>query len=54
MVVLGDRDGLAQGLIRVLSDPYRWMELHERNLLVQRDYFSWERIAARYVGALTE
>jgi glycosyltransferase involved in cell wall biosynthesis len=48
-----DRDGLAQGLIRVLSDPHRWMELHERNLKAQKDHFSWSRIAHRYVEALT-
>jgi glycosyltransferase involved in cell wall biosynthesis len=49
-----DRDGLTRGLVRVLSDPRRWTELHERNLRVQRNYFSWDRIAARYVGALAE
>jgi glycosyltransferase involved in cell wall biosynthesis len=44
----GDRDGLIRGLIRVLSDPRRWMDLHERNLVVQRNHLSWSRIAERF------
>jgi glycosyltransferase involved in cell wall biosynthesis len=48
-----DREGLARGLIRVLSDSQRWMELHERNLEVQKNYFSWNRIAERFQGFLT-
>jgi len=45
---LHDREGLKRGLIRVLSDPERWMALHERNLEVQRNYLSWGRIADRF------
>ena len=48
-----DREGLARGLIRVLSDSQRWMELHERNLEVQKNYFSWNRIAERFQVVLT-
>lgn len=47
-----DRDDLARGLIRILSDPQRWTELHERNLEVQRNYFSWSRIAERFQTVL--
>jgi glycosyltransferase involved in cell wall biosynthesis len=48
----GDRDALARGLIRVLSDPCRWMELHERNLRVQRQCLSWETIATEFCRVL--
>src|SRR5271156_981573 len=37
----GDRASLVRGLVRVLSDPKRWMELHQRNLEVQKKYLSW-------------
>ena len=47
-----DRRSLTRGLIRVLSDPQRWMELHERNLEVQKNYFSWGRIAERFRAEL--
>jgi len=49
-----DRDDLVRGLIRVLSDPSRWIELHERNIDAQKKWFSWERIAERYRAVLTE
>jgi glycosyltransferase involved in cell wall biosynthesis len=45
---LHDREGLKRGLIRVLSDPERWMELHERNLRVQDCCFSWSIIAEQF------
>jgi glycosyltransferase involved in cell wall biosynthesis len=48
-----DRDGLARGLVRVLSDPQRWMELRQRNLHFQKSCFSWSRIAERYRMILT-
>jgi glycosyltransferase involved in cell wall biosynthesis len=47
-----DRESLARGLIRVLSDPQRWMELHERNLEMQKNFFSWNRIAERFQAVL--
>jgi glycosyltransferase involved in cell wall biosynthesis len=48
-----DWDDLILGLIRVLNDPERWMELHERNIQAQKNYFSWNRIAERYRMILT-
>jgi glycosyltransferase involved in cell wall biosynthesis len=48
-----DRDALVHGLIRVLSDPQHWMELHQRNLEIHKNYFSWSRIAERYRMFLT-
>jgi glycosyltransferase involved in cell wall biosynthesis len=47
-----DREALARGLIRVLSDPQWWMELHERNLEIQENYLSWSRIAERFQAVL--
>lgn len=47
-----DQESLTRGLIRVLSDPQRWMELHERNLKVQKNYLSWSRIAERFQAVL--
>ncbi len=44
----GDRAGLARALIRVLTDPLRWSELHERNVWAQQDWFSWTRIGRRF------
>jgi glycosyltransferase involved in cell wall biosynthesis len=49
-----DRDALIRGLVRVLSDPQRWTELRERNLRLQENYLSWERIADRYQRVLAE
>jgi glycosyltransferase involved in cell wall biosynthesis len=51
---LHDRERLTRGLIRVLSDPQRWMELHERNLEAQKNHFSWGRIAERFRAELAE
>jgi glycosyltransferase involved in cell wall biosynthesis len=51
---LHDRERLTRGLTRVLSDPQRWMELHERNLEVQKNYLSWSRIAERFRAELAE
>jgi glycosyltransferase involved in cell wall biosynthesis len=49
-----DRNALAAALVRVLTDPERWMDLHERNVRAQERYFSWDRIAERYLEALEE
>jgi glycosyltransferase involved in cell wall biosynthesis len=49
-----DRDALARGLVRVLSDPQRWAELRQRNLKLEENYLSWERIADSYSRVLAE
>jgi glycosyltransferase involved in cell wall biosynthesis len=49
-----DRASLVRGLIRVLSDPARWMELHKRNLDLQKNTLSWSRIADRYRAILAK
>jgi glycosyltransferase involved in cell wall biosynthesis len=48
----GDKAGLARALIRVLTDPLRWRELHERNVWAQQDWFSWTRIGQRFYDLL--
>jgi glycosyltransferase involved in cell wall biosynthesis len=47
-----DEEALTRGLIRVLSDPQRWMDLHERNLKVQESCFSWAIIAKQFCKLL--
>jgi glycosyltransferase involved in cell wall biosynthesis len=49
-----DRDNLVCGLARVLSDPSRWLELHECNVEAQKNWFSWSRIADLYRTVLAE
>lgn len=49
-----DRESLTRGLMRVLSDPHRWTELHERNLEARKNHFSWDRIAERFRMVLAE
>jgi len=51
---LGDWEALARGLVRVLSNQRRWIELHDRNLRVQQSYLSWSRIAQQYLTVLSE
>jgi glycosyltransferase involved in cell wall biosynthesis len=45
LVSYGDRTALAAALRRVLSDRELWQELHKKNLLAYRRYFSWDSIA---------
>lgn len=47
-----DRESLARGLVRVLSDPHRWKELHERSLEAQKNCFSWATIAKQFCKVL--
>lgn len=48
----GNFNDLARCLVRVLSDPTRWRELHARNLTAQKIYFSWNRIAKQFCDVL--
>jgi glycosyltransferase involved in cell wall biosynthesis len=45
-------EDLSRCLVRVLTDPTHWMELQERNLAAQENYFSWSRIAEQFYSAL--
>ena len=47
-----DRESLTRGLVRVLSDPNRWAELHKRNLEAQKKCFSWATIADQFCRLL--
>ncbi|MGH9574624.1 MAG: hypothetical protein ACRD40_13980 [Candidatus Acidiferrales bacterium] len=51
---LGDCESLARNLTQVLSNGRIWNDLHERNLRLQRNYFSWDRIAEQYLAALSQ
>ena len=48
------RDGVAMGkaLARVLSNPALALELEEKSRRVQREYYSWDLIAAKFIEAL--
>lgn len=48
-----DRESLIRGLVKVLSDPNRWTELHERNVELQKNCFSWSAIAEKFFRLLT-
>ena len=45
-------EALADSLVRVLSDGKLWLELHQRSVKAQTEYFSWNAVANRYVEAL--
>jgi glycosyltransferase involved in cell wall biosynthesis len=48
----GDKAALGAALIRVLTDRVHWQYLHEKNLRVQHQYFSWNSIAASFESSL--
>jgi glycosyltransferase involved in cell wall biosynthesis len=48
-----DVDSLGKELIRVLQDRELRLRLSERNLKLFREWFSWDRIAERWVEVLT-
>lgn len=51
---LGDSESLGRNLVQVLSDGRMWTDLHERNRRLQKNYFSWNRIAEQYLAALSQ
>jgi glycosyltransferase involved in cell wall biosynthesis len=52
LVPLGDRAALGAALRNVVTNEVLWRQMHERNLRVQREYFSWNVIAATFNRAL--
>jgi glycosyltransferase involved in cell wall biosynthesis len=48
----GDREALAQAVVRVLTNNSLWLDLHQRSQCAYERYFSWEAIAARFVELL--
>ena len=52
LVAQGSESALGEALVRVLQDEaYRQM-LQERSRQAQKQFFSWEAIAGRYIAAL--
>jgi glycosyltransferase involved in cell wall biosynthesis len=49
---LHDEVALGATLARVLTDDALALEMHRKNVEVQRKYFSWETVARQYVEAL--
>jgi glycosyltransferase involved in cell wall biosynthesis len=49
---LYDRDALAIALSRVLQDTSFALELHQKNIDVQKKFFSWEKVASQYIESL--
>jgi glycosyltransferase involved in cell wall biosynthesis len=50
----GDQDGVASALCRVLTDDKLRGELRQRSLDAERQYFSWDAIAAQFLRILSE
>jgi glycosyltransferase involved in cell wall biosynthesis len=48
----GDRAGLCDALVRVLTDAQLWSALQQRSIDTYRKYFSWASIAQQYADAL--
>jgi hypothetical protein len=53
LVPEGDRDALAKALCRVLSDDRLRQDLHLRSLRAHENYFSWDKIAERFINELS-
>ncbi|HEV2315078.1 MAG TPA: glycosyltransferase [Candidatus Acidoferrales bacterium] len=49
----GDRVGVAEALKRVLCDAKFRDEMHQRSLLAEQKYFSWDAIAEQFLLLLT-
>ena len=53
LVPYADREALGIALIRVLSNHNAWRQLHEKNLLAHRKYFSWDVVASKMCESLS-
>jgi glycosyltransferase involved in cell wall biosynthesis len=49
LVPFGDSEALGAALRNVLTDADLWQEMHEKNLRIQQQVFSWNVIAVSYV-----
>ena len=47
-----DGEKLAEATVRVLTDPQLWRDLHERSVRAQKNYFSSEAVANRFLDIL--
>ncbi|HEV2618009.1 MAG TPA: hypothetical protein VGU63_15535, partial [Candidatus Acidoferrales bacterium] len=52
LVENGDRDGVADALCRILTDDKLHEELCRRSVNAERQYFSWNAIAAQFLHVL--
>jgi glycosyltransferase involved in cell wall biosynthesis len=52
LVPSGRREELGEALAEILTDPSLRQQMRERSRQALADYFSWERIAERYLEAL--
>jgi glycosyltransferase involved in cell wall biosynthesis len=53
LVPSGDREQLAEVMVRVLSDERLRQDLRSRSLRAYAQHFSWDAIADRYVQSLS-
>jgi len=51
-VPCGDREALAEAVVKILTNEGLWRELHQRSQRAHEQCFSWEAIAARFVEIL--
>lgn len=54
LVPFGDREALSTALRDILTNPDLWLEMHEKNVRVQRQYFSWDAVATEYLKFFAE
>lgn len=54
LVPQGDKEALAEALVKVLTDGGVWQTLHQRSVQAQRQYFSWDAIAKRFTDVLQQ
>jgi glycosyltransferase involved in cell wall biosynthesis len=52
LVPFGDQAALGSALREILSNDALWREMHEKNLLFEQKYLSWNVIVAAYVAFL--
>jgi glycosyltransferase involved in cell wall biosynthesis len=53
LVPFRNQAALGVALRDILTDPRLWREMHEKNLHIQKTYFSWRVIAASYTEFLS-
>jgi glycosyltransferase involved in cell wall biosynthesis len=54
LVPFGDQEALGATLRNILTNPDLWREMHEKNLRIQQDVFSWNVIAVSYAEFFAE
>jgi glycosyltransferase involved in cell wall biosynthesis len=52
LVPVGDIDGVVRELVSVLRDTTLRQDLSQQSLDATRQYFTWERIAQKYISAI--